>query len=227
MPSVYIVEDDKQIRKELMILLERNAYRVYASATFDAIVGDIMLKSPDIVLLDLGLPQVDGHVICRELRERSEVPIIVVTSRNNDLDELMSINLGADDFITKPYSPHILLARIATVLRRTHKNTVELKLDYQGIELDTLKNLVTFGDKSAELTKNEMRILQILMKNAENIVARETIQQELWQSDQFIDENTLTVNVNRLRSTLASIGIVDIIQTKRGQGYYLKRDYAV
>lgn len=219
--NIYIIEDDTQIREELTVLLERNEYRVFSSKRFDNLVEETLAASPDIVLLDLGLPHVDGHVVCRELRERSDVPIIVVTSRNSDLDELMSMNLGADDFITKPYIPQILLARIASVLRRTHKGMSET-LSYQGITLDPAKDLVSYEGRSAELTRNEMRILQILIQNAERIVSRETIQNELWQSDQFIDDNTLTVNVNRLRTTLASIGIEETLHTKRGQGYYLQ-----
>lgn len=224
MYSVYIVEDDKHIREELAILLEHNAYEVHVGTRFDSLVDDIISADPSVVLLDLGLPYVDGHIVCRELRERSDVPIIVVTSRDNDLDELMSINLGADDYITKPYSPHILLARIATILRRVNHTATEAVLAYQGIQLDTQRSLVCFEGKSIELTRNEMRILQILMQSREQIVSRATIQNELWQSDQFIDDNTLTVNVNRLRSTLAAIGIEGLIHTKRGQGYYLGED---
>lgn len=220
--KVYLIEDDAQIRNELTVLLERNEYQVTASARFDSLVEDALAASPDIVLLDLGLPHVDGHVVCRELREKSEVPIIIVTSRDNDMDELMSMNLGADDFITKPYSPHILLARMATVLRRAYKTATESTLVYHDVELDPSKCLVSKQGETAELTRNEMRILQILMQNAEHIVSREVIQQELWQSDQFIDDNTLTVNVNRLRTTLGSIGADDLLHTKRGQGYYLK-----
>jgi DNA-binding response OmpR family regulator len=223
MTSIYIVEDDRQIREELTILLEHNAYQVHASTRFDALSADILAADPDIVLLDLNLPCIDGHLVCRELRERSDVPIIVVTSRDSDLDELMSINLGADDFITKPYNPHILLARIASVLGRANKANLAsgVLLTYGDVELDTSKCLVSHEGKSIELTRNEMRILQILMQHAEQIVARQSIQQELWESDQFIDDNTLTVNVNRLRTTLASIGLGDIIATKRGQGYCL------
>ncbi len=222
MQKVFIVEDDKQIRDELVILLSRNKYEVITSTDFRTVVEDVLVAVPDIVLLDLNLPYVDGHVICRELRDRSDVGIIVVTSRNSDLDELMSMNLGADDFITKPYSPQILLARIASVLRRSDKVASTLLFSYEGLELDPAKSQVTYGEQSAELTKNEMRILQVLMQHAENIVSREEMQNELWQSDQFIDDNTLTVNVNRLRSTLARIGVKDYLHTKRGLGYYIK-----
>jgi DNA-binding response OmpR family regulator len=197
-----------------------------ASTDFKAVVEDALAAMPDIVLLDLNLPYVDGHVVCRELREHSDVPIIVVTSRDSDLDELMSMNLGADDYITKPYSPQILLARIASVLRRADKTSPSPLVSYGGIELDPTKSQVSYGGQSAELTKNEMRILQVLMQRAEGIVSREEMQHELWQSDQFIDDNTLTVNVNRLRATLARIGVAHMLHTKRGLGYYLKSEEA-
>lgn len=222
MISVYIVEDDEPIREELTRLLERNEYKVIASTRFDTVTADIIAAAPEVVLLDLNLPYVDGHVICRELRERSDVPIIVVTSRDSDLDELMSMNLGADDFIVKPYSPQILLARIASVLRRAHKGGAETNVHYQGLSLDLAKSVVSYQGAEAELTKNELRILQVLIAHAESIVTREQLQNELWQSDQFIDDNTLTVNVNRLRTTLEGIGVVDFLHTKRGLGYYLE-----
>lgn len=220
--TVFVIEDDEQIRTELAVLLARNGYEAVTTTRFDTVVDEIAAMSPDIVLLDLNLPCVDGHVICRELREKSEVPIIVVTSRNSDLDELMTMNLGADDFVTKPYSPHILLARMESILRRVNKGNAETSLSYNGIELDPLKDQVRFSDKQAELTRNEMRILQVLMQNAEQIVSRENLQHELWQSDQFVDDNTLTVNVNRLRTTLAKLGLDGCVHTKRGQGYYLE-----
>jgi DNA-binding response OmpR family regulator len=179
----------------------------------------VLAAAPDIVLLDLNLPAVDGLVVCRELRDASDVPIIVVTSRDNDLDELMSMNLGADDFITKPYSPQILLARIATVLRRSNKVGGGRRYQYRGVELDPATSTVSFEGGSVELTKNELRILRVLLERAEQIVPREDLQHELWQSDEFVDDNTLTVNVNRLRATLASIGIDGFLHTRRGLGY--------
>lgn len=224
MQKVYIVEDDKQIRDELSILLKRNAYDVCVSVHFETVVEDVMQAAPDIVLLDLNLPHMDGHVICRSLRERSEVPIIVVTSRDSDLDELMSMNLGADDFVTKPYSPQILLARIASALRRSASATPPAVFSYAGVELSPTKSQVAYLGKQAELTKNEMRILQLLLQHAEHIVTRAEMQNELWQSDQFIDDNTLTVNINRLRTTLDSIGAKNMLHTKRGFGYYLRSD---
>lgn len=220
--TVCIVEDDEKIREELAVLLERNGYTVQTIDVFSDTTNAILSTTPDIVILDLSLPYADGHVVCRELRVRSDVPIIVVTSRDNDLDELMSMNLGADDFMVKPYRPQILLARIARVLERVHRNEVGNVLTYSGIALDIATSHVSYGGQSIELTKNEMRILQLLIARAETIVAREEMQNELWQSDEFIDDNTLTVNVNRLRSTLGKIGLTEVLHTKRGVGYLLK-----
>jgi DNA-binding response OmpR family regulator len=207
-------------------LLERNLYDVLASSDFKTVVVDALAATPDIILLDLNLPYVDGHVICRELREHSSVPIIVVTSSDSDLDELMAMNLGADDYVTKPYRPQILLARMASVLRRAggDKGSIEASatLSYQGLELDAARSEVSYGEQSAELTKNELRILQVLMLKSEQIVTRVDLQNELWQSDQFVDDNTLTVNVNRLRTTLSGIGASDVLHTKRGLGYYIE-----
>ncbi len=217
----FVIEDDTIIREELAVLLERNEYSVIAPQVFDNVVADALAASPDIVLLDLNLPTVDGLVICRELRQVTDVPIIVVTSRDNDLDELMSMNLGADDFVTKPYSPQILLARIANVLKRSSKGTIGRRFLYKGIELDLASGSVSYEGRSVELTKNEIRILKVLFEHAEEIVRREDLQNELWQSDEFVDDNTLTVNVNRLRTTLASIGIGGFLHTKRGLGYVL------
>lgn len=217
--TALIIEDDAAIREELAVLLERNAYSVFATVDFEDVISAILEARPDIVLLDLSLPTVDGLVICRELRAISDVPLIVVTSRDNDLDELMSMNLGADDFITKPYSPQILLARIARVLKRNKKTGEGQRYHYQGIEFDPVSSFVSYQGASVELTKNEMRILKMLLEHAEKIVLREDLQNELWQSDEFVDDNTLTVNVNRLRATLSSIGIEGFLHTKRGLGY--------
>lgn len=221
MPTICIIEDDEHIRNELATLLIRNEYEVYVCTRFDALVEEILALTPDIVLLDLNLPAVDGHVVCRELRSQSDMPIMVVTSRDNDLDELMSMNLGADDFVAKPYSPQILLARIASLLRRTQNAEHANILTYKGLECNVSRSMASFQGKEIELTKNESRILQTLMQHAETIVSRESMQNELWQSDQFIDDNTLTVNVNRLRMTLEKIGAKDFLHTKRGQGYCL------
>ena len=219
--KIYIVEDEITIRSELAKLLESYGYTCAYSDDFPNIVEQILKEASDLILLDINLPFYDGYHVCREIRKQSNTPIIIVTSRNNDMDELMSMNLGADDFITKPYNTQILLARIAAVLKRIDgKNTTDT-ITNNGITLFLNKSIVRFQDMDAELTKNEFRILAHLIQNAGKIVSREDLIEELWQSDEFIDDNTLTVNINRLRHKLEEIGAKHYINTKRGQGYMI------
>ncbi|MDR3072652.1 MAG: response regulator transcription factor, partial [Clostridiales Family XIII bacterium] len=163
----------------------------------------------------------DGFHICREIRKNTTIPIIIVTSRSGDMDELMGMNLGADDFVRKPYNIQVLLARIENVLRRTNGNSTEDILSVGEITLNLSNSTVNLGKESQELTKNELRILRLLMKNPGKIIPRDQIMLELWQSDEFVDDNTLTVNMGRLRKKLEEIGADGLIQTKRGQGYML------
>ena len=219
--KIYIVEDEQTIRSELAKLLESYGYSCSYSDDFPNIVEHILKEAADLILLDINLPFYDGYHVCREIRKQSDTPIIIVTSRNNDMDELMSMNLGADDFVTKPYNTQILLARIAAVLKRIDgKNTTDT-LTHNGITLFLNKSVVRFQEADAELTKNEFRILAHLIQNTGKIVSREDLIEELWQSDEFIDDNTLTVNINRLRHKLEEIGAEHYINTKRGQGYII------
>ncbi|QWT17987.1 response regulator transcription factor [Collinsella sp. zg1085] len=217
-PLIFIVEDNVAIREELMLALSRHHFRVYACTSFNRVVDEILEQQPALVLLDLTLPGTDGQFICRELREQSQIPLIVLTSRVTEIDEVMSMNLGADDFIAKPYSTRVLVARIQALLRRS-ASVEPMLVSHKGVQLDPARSLALAGDKQVELTKNEMRILSLLISRAGTIVARETIMRDLWDSEAFIDDNTLTVNVNRLRATLEKIGVVDYLTTHRGRGY--------
>lgn len=219
--NIFIVEDDLKLKEELSAFLSGYGYSCKTSDDFKNIVADILENNPDLVLLDINLPQFDGYYICREIRKIASIPIIVVTSRNTDMDELMSMNLGADDFVTKPYNTQILLARINSLLKRTAKKEEVSELSYKGLTVYPTKSMVALGEENIELTKNELHILSILFKNQGNIVSRNDLMDELWQSDEFVDDNTLTVNVNRLRKKLEGIGAADYIKTKRGQGYML------
>ena len=206
-----------------MLLLQRNGFEAQALTSFESVPQQIVAAHPDLVLLDLNLPGIDGQQICREVRQLSNVPIIVVTSRNTDLDELMVLSLGADDFIAKPYNTQILLMHITSVLRRANSDvTTGTKLSHAGVTLDSSSCKVSANQKSVELTKNELRILSLLMQNAGTVVSRQRIQEELWQSDEFVDDNTLTVNISHLRNTLASIGVEDFVMTRRGLGYVIE-----
>ncbi len=174
---------------------------------------------PHLILLDINLPHFDGYHICREIRSHSQIPIIIVTSRNSDVDELMSMNLGADDFITKPYHTQILLARIAALLKRSYQTDHESQLEHNGVMLSLSDSTITANGQTAELTKNELKILHLLMQNKGTIQSRDELINALWQTDEFIDDNTLTVNINRLRKKLESIGVTNYLKTKRGMGY--------
>lgn len=223
MTKILVVEDDHQIQQELVLLLQRNGFEAQALTSFESVPQQIVTAHPDLVLLDLNLPGIDGQQICREVRQPSNVPIIVVTSRNTDLDELMVLSLGADDFIAKPYNTQILLMHITSVLRRANSDvTTGTKLSHAGVTLDSSSCKVSANQKSVELTKNELRILSLLMQNAGTVVSRQRIQEELWQSDEFVDDNTLTVNISHLRNTLASIGVEDFVMTRRGLGYVIE-----
>ena len=219
--KILIIEDDAVIRTELKILLEKYGYTVIITEDFGNMEKLVAESNPHLVLLDINLPVYDGYHICKEIRKTSKVPVIVVTSRDSDMDELMSMNLGADDFITKPYNTQILLARISAILSRVYSTESANVLTFAGLLLDMGKSTITYKDRSIELTKNELRILTMLMKNKGAITSRDDIMNELWQSDEFVDENTLTVNINRLRKKLHEIGAINILKTKRGQGYSL------
>lgn len=221
MALIYIVEDDEPIRRELGDILARAGFEVEACESFEHVSRDILAAAPDLVLLDLTLPVKDGQHICREVRRESEVPIIVLTSRTTEIDEVMAMTLGADDFVPKPYSARVLVARINALLRRTAAAGERSTLVHKGLELDLARSMVTNTQTGAstELTKNELRILSLLLSRAGKIVSRSAIMQDLWDSDAFVDDNTLTVNINRLRTTLDKIGIKGYLTTHRGQGY--------
>ena len=223
MQKILIVEDDKKLRNELEIFLKNNGYQAEGLKKYDNCINDILQSNSDLVLLDINLPFSDGEYICKEVRKKSEVPIIMITSRNNEMDELISINYGADDYITKPYNTQILLARIASILKRTNKSELEKsKIDCTQFILNISESKIEKEDKQIELTKNESKILQCLVKNRNKIVSREELMEYLWNTDEFVDDNTLTVNITRVRNKLEEIGIKEMLETKRGQGYILK-----
>ncbi|MGI6229807.1 MAG: response regulator transcription factor [Tractidigestivibacter sp.] len=219
MARITFVEDDKSVRKELGQLLQSNGHEAMQVTDFSRAADAVLETSPDLVLLDLNLPGVDGTLICRQIRSRSNVPIIVVTSRAGEIDEVMCMTLGADDFVAKPYSSHVLLARIDALLRRAGALSVTPALERDGVRVDVERSRASYHGASVELTKNELRILALLVRRAPAIVSREDLMCELWDSDAFVDDNTLTVNINRLRQTLSSIGVRNWLHTHRGQGY--------
>ena len=218
--KIFIIEDEEKIKAELSTFLERYGYKTKTVEDFENVVCEALDYNATLILLDINLPYYDGYYICKEIRKKSNVPIIIVTSRDSEIDELMSMNLGADDFITKPYNTQILLARITSIIRRTYNKDIEL-FEYRNLKYNLSQSEAEFNGKKIELTKNESKILYVFMKNKEKIVSRDKIMKELWQSDEFVDDNTLTVNINRLRKKLEEIGAINYLQTKRGQGYIL------
>ena len=223
MPRILIIEDDEKLREELKIFLNKNGYQATTLTTFDNTIQDILQINPDLILLDINLPNTDGEYICKEIRKQSNMPIIIVTSRDNELDELLSINNGADHYITKPFNIQILLAKIGSLLRRTNMQEVNDKIDVKDFILNTSNNTIEKDGKIIELTKNEYKILKYLVQNREKIVSREDIMECLWESESFIDDNTLTVNITRLRNKLEELELKELLETKRGQGYIFKR----
>ena len=222
MEKIIIVEDDEIIREELQSFLGRYGYEVVVPRVLENIVEFILKENSDLVLLDINLPIYDGYYICREIRKKSEVPIIIVTSRDSDMDELMSMNLGADDFVTKPYNTQILLARIAALLKRSNNKTTSNNiLNYKNLQLNLSNAKITCNNKEAELTKNEVKILSYLMNHQGQIVSRDLLMEYLWSTDYFVDDSTLTVNITRLRKKLEEIGIENVIETRRGLGYIM------
>ncbi len=223
MPKILIIEDDEKLREELKIFLNKNGYNAITLTTFDNTIQDILQTNPDLILLDINLPNTDGEYICKEIRKQSNMPIIIVTSRDNELDELLSINNGADHYITKPFNIQILLAKIGSLLRRTNMQELNDKIDAKDFILNTSNNTIEKDGKIIELTKNEYKILKYLVQNRGKIVSREDIMECLWESESFIDDNTLTVNITRLRNKLEELELKELLETKRGQGYILKR----
>lgn len=222
MKKILIIEDDEVIREELQSFLKKYGYEVNAPVEFNNIIEYVKKENAHLILLDINLPEFDGYYICREIRKTSDVPIIIVTSRDSEVDELISMNLGADDFVTKPYNTEILLARITNVLKRTYGNLKNNNLlNYKDFNLNLSNATVIYEEKSLELTKNEVKILSYLINNRGNIVKRDSLMEYLWKSDYFVDDSTLNVNINRLRKKLQEIGIENPIETRRGLGYIM------
>ncbi len=223
MQEILIVEDDVKLRNELETFLKNNGYQVKTLKSFENTMEEILNISPNLILLDLNLPNFDGQYICKELRKQSQIPIIVITSKDNELDELISLNYGADHYITKPFNLQILLAKIASLLRRINMGNSNLdKIDGKQFVLNLAKSTIEKEDKEIELTKNEFKILKYLLQNRQKIVSREEIMECLWDSESFIDDNTLTVNITRLRNKLEELDLKELLQTKRGVGYILR-----
>ena len=222
MQKILIIEDDEKIRSELETFLNKNGYETKTIVNFENTIADALNEKADLILLDINLPYADGEYICKEIRKNSDVPIIMVTSRDSEIDELISLNYGADQYVTKPYNIQILLAKIAGLLKRNQSNNTNDKIELEKFILNTSSRYVENGDKKIELTKNEYNIIYYLSLKKRKLVSRDEIMDYLWESESFIDDNTLSVNIKRIRDKLEEIGAKDSIETRRGQGYILK-----
>ena len=222
MQKIMVIEDDTAIQEELALLLENEGYTPLVVTNFTDIPGQAVLERPDLILLDIGLPGRDGFSLCAALRKAVSAPVIFVTSRDASTDEVRALSLGGDDYITKPYSVPVLLARIKAVLRRSSGEPEPADiLEAGGLRLSLTKGVVSANGKTAELTRNELQILACLIARMGQIVSRADLIDALWDNQIYIDDNTLSVNMTRLRGKLAEIGLPDAIKTRRGMGYQL------
>lgn len=220
MKKIVIVEDEKVIREELCALLENAGYQPVAVTDFAHTELEILNSGGDLVLLDINIPKMNGEQVLRELRQKSEIPVIMVTSRTEELDEVLSMSYGADDYITKPYNPTILLLRIQAILKRTENTGADL-YHYRDIEIRQAKGVLNRGQDQMVLTKNEMLIFMVLLHHQGQIVSRDDLMTELWDNSEYISDNALTVNISRLRAKLEQMGYPDVIETRKKQGYVL------
>ena len=220
MKKILIIEDDESIRKELEELLSNAGYVALTLEGITNMLDDILSIHPDLILLDINIPYMNGEVLLKNLRKVSNIPVIMVTSKNTEIDEVLSMSYGADDYITKPYNPTILLLRIGAVLKRLENNITDI-IEYHGLSIEIKKGIVKKEKEEIILTKNEMIIFLYLYERMGSIVTRDELMTELWNNDEYINDNALTVNISRLRSKLRELGVEDAIETRKGQGYIL------
>lgn len=223
MYKILIVEDDMMIVKTLSSHLEKWDYEVRYVKDFKNVMNDFLEFEPQLVLMDIILPLFNGFYWCTEIRKIAKTPIVFLSSASDNMNIVMAMNMGGDDFIEKPFDLNVVTAKVQAMLRRAYSFQGNLNvLEHQGLLLNLNDGIVSYKEKKAELTKNEFKILQVLMEHAGKIVTREELMTALWESDAFVDDNTLTVNVTRLRRKLAELAAVEFIKTKKGIGYIIE-----
>jgi len=223
MYRIFIVEDDTAICNIVSDLLSKWGYLTHIVTNFENVLEDFANFKPQLVLMDINLPNYDGFFFANKIRSFSKIPIVFLSSRSNNMDIIMAMNMGGDDFITKPFSSDVLLAKISAILRRTYdygQQNTEL-IEHNGLLLNISDYTVYVDNKKEILTKNEFRIIYLLLKHKGEIISRDEIMRVLWEDESFVDDNTLTVNINRLRKKLLVLGLADYILTKKGEGYYI------
>lgn len=222
MSKILIIEDDETLSKELAFFLKKNGYETVVLNRFDDTLNYMLASDANLILLDLGLPYIDGQSLLRMFRKESKVPVIIVTSKDTEMDELLCMSMGADDFISKPYNTTLLLLHIEAILRRCSGVMEQDKIRIHNLTLNISKYTVSNGEMEIDFSKNEFGILLFLVKNKGKITSREDIIGSLWDSCEFVDDNTLTVNMTRVRHKLEELGQENLITTKRGQGYIIE-----
>ena len=228
MAKIMIVEDDQALRNQVKEMLTDYEYTIHAVEDFHNVEAQFISFQPDLVLLDINLPYYDGNHICRKLRKISNVPIIITSARNSEMDQIFSMEVGADEYVIKPFAISVLLAKINALLRRTYgeyqRGEQSACLELSGLSLQDKDFTLSYKKKSVELSKNEYRLMKAFMEHPGEIITREKLLELLWDAQDFVDDNTLTVNITRLRGQLAQLGLCEVIKTKRGVGYYLDTD---
>ena len=220
MKRIMIIEDEPALRDELSVLLQNAGYEPIAVTDYDNVSEQMKVADADLILLDINLPNVNGETLLQNFRKEHDTPVIMLTSRTTEIDEVLSMSYGADDYITKPYNPTILLLRISAVLKRSAKVGAVQK--YHDVEVSTVKSSLIRNGSEQILTKNEMIIFQLLLDRQGEIVTRDALMTALWDNDEFVNDNALSVNISRLRGKLAELGLLDAIETRKKQGYVLK-----
>ncbi|WP_394022494.1 response regulator transcription factor [Anaerococcus martiniensis] len=223
--KVYVVEDDDVILNALKKFLQNWSYEVHVADDFSSVYEKFLKVNPDLVLLDVSLPFFNGYYWCEQIRKSSNVPIIFISSADENLNKIMAMNMGADDYITKPFDLELLLAKIKAILRRTFEYSESTNnISYKDVIIDRDRMLLKFANEEISLSKNEYLILEMMFEYPEKVFRREEFMDKIWQTDEFIDDNTLTVNIMRLRKKLEDIGLKNFIKTKKKVGYYIERD---
>lgn len=217
MKKIFIVEDDKTIAEELYNLLKNSNYDPIIIENFENAKNEILKSAPDLILLDINIPVLNGELLLKEIRKESNIPVIMVTSKSSELDEVLSYSYGADDYIIKPYNPTILLLKIAAIFKRCEQSSNIIS--YKDLTFDIGKGIVKNNKSEITLTKNEIIIFTMLLNNKDRIVSKDELMTDLWNNDEYVNENALTVNISRLRAKLADLGYENMIETRKGIGY--------
>ncbi|KPU43507.1 response regulator protein GraR [Oxobacter pfennigii] len=220
---IYVVEDDEMLADEISRLLVKWGYEVRIAEIFDSILDEFLNVEPHVVLMDVNIPYFDGFYWCKKIRDTSAVPIIYISSRDSSMDVIMGMNNGGDDYLTKPFDNTVLIAKLQAVIRRAYEYSFQQSniLQYQGLIVHLEEGTAAYDNKKCELTKNELKILRLLIENQGKIVTREALMRRLWDDEVYVNENTLTVNVNRVRLKLEELGLQSFITTKKGMGYLI------